>query len=241
MLGDARQQLRLLLIELADQGLPAVSLATLRRLVKELGYSWKRMRRSLRAQRDPVLFATFQEEMALLRQAQTRGELDLVFADECRFSRDAPVPYAWQRRGQPPVELPAQRGGWSVLGLWHAHAPTQPLWSWRLPGALNAALFVAAVDEWSLTLSRPTVLVLDNASIHHALLVRDALPRWRQRGVQLQFLPAYSPELNAIEILWHHCKHYWITPADYQSEETLCLAIDRVLTRVGQDYCVNFA
>lgn len=228
-------------VELADAGLPAVSLTTLRRLAKERGYSWKRMRRSLRSQRDPVLFAYFEQELDLLRQAETRGELDLVFADECRFSRNAPVPYAWQRRGQPPVELPAQRGGWSVLGLWQAYAPTQPLWSWRLPGALNAELFVAAIDEWSLTLTRPTVLVLDNASIHHAALVRQALPRWRKCGVRLQFLPAYSPELNAIEILWHNCKYYWVTPHDYQSDETLCLAIDRVLSKIGQDYHVNFA
>ena len=228
-------------MELATDGLPAVSLTTLRRLVKELGYSWKRMRRSLRSQRDPVLFDFFRQELDVLRQAEKAGELDLVFADECRFSRQAPVPYAWQRRGQPPVELPAQRGGWTVLGLWHAHAPQQPLWSWYLPGALNGALFVAAVDEWSQTLTKPTVLVLDNASIHHTLLVRLALPRWRKRGLRLQFLPAYSPELNRIEILWHHCKHLWLTPADYQTEEVLLEAVKRVLKGVGNEYRVTFA
>lgn len=239
-MGDARQQLRTLLVDFATHGLPPVSLPTLRRLVKALGYCWKRVRRSLRQQRDAGLFAFFEEELALLRAAEARGELEVVFADECRFSRHAPVPYAWQRRGQPPVEVPAQHGGWTVLGLWQAHAPSQPLWSWYLPGALNSELFVAAVDEWSQQLLRPTVLVLDNAAIHHAALVRQALPRWRARGLRLQFLPAYSPELNRIEILWHHCKHLWITPADYLSTDTLLAAVKRVLKGVGTIYRVTF-
>lgn len=195
----------------------------------------------MRAERDAVLFAFFEQELEQLRAAEDRGELDLVFADECRFSLFAPVSYAWQRRGQPPVELPAQRGGWSVLGLWQPRAPTQPLWSWYLPGALTGELFVAALDEWSQQLTRPTVLVLDNASIHHAAPVRQALARWRARGLQLQFLPAYSPELNAIEILWHHCKHRWLTPPDYQSKESLLEAVQRVLRGVGSDYRINFA
>lgn len=232
--------MRELLVELGKAGLPAVSLVTLRRLVKELGYSWKRMRRSLRSHRDALLFEFFEQELEQLRAAEKRGELELVFADECRFSRQAPVPYAWQRRGQPPVEVPAQRGGWTVLGLWQAHAPQQPLWSWYLPGALTAELFVAALDEWSQTLTRPTVLVLDNASIHHALSVRQALPRWRERGLQLQFLPAYSPELNRIEILWHHCKHLWLKPPDYQTEETLLEALQKVLRGVGSVYKITF-
>lgn len=233
--------MRELLVELQAQGLPAVSLATLRRLLKELGYCWKRLRRALRHQRDPVLFAFFEQELAHLRHAEARGELALVFADECRFSRYAPVPYAWQVRGQPPVELPAERDGCSVLGLWQAYAPQQPLACWRLAGALTGEVFVAAIEEWSQTLTQPTVLVLDNASIHHAWQVHHALPRWRARGLQLQFLPAYSPHLNPIEILWHHCKHYWLKPADYQTEETLIDAVDRILSAVGQQYRITFA
>ena len=92
----------------------------------------------------------------------------MVYVDACRFSRQAPVPYAWQRRGQPPVELPAARGGGrhSVLGFRQAGGPGQPLHAYRRAGALTADLFVLAVDEFCQTLDRPTVLVLDNASIH---------------------------------------------------------------------------
>jgi len=48
---------------------------------------------------------------------------------------------------------------------------------------------------------RRLVLILDNASYHHARLHK----RWREAHVSrvaLEFLPAYSPELNPIERLW---------------------------------------
>lgn len=42
-----------------------------------------------------------------------------------RVSRQAPVPYAWQLRGQPAVQKPAERGagGYSLLGFWQPGGP----------------------------------------------------------------------------------------------------------------------
>ena len=65
-----------------------------------------------------------------------------------------------------------------------------------------------AVADWLAHLSQPTVLVLDNASIHQAGLVKAHLAAWAAQGLTLFFLPPYSPELNRIEILWRFCKHY---------------------------------
>ncbi len=45
------------------------------------------------------------------------------------------------------------------------------------------------------------VMVLDNAKIHHAKLLKPFLDQMKDR-IQLMFLPPYSPELNLIERLW---------------------------------------
>ena len=58
-----------------------------------------------------------------------------------------------------------------------------------------------AVAEFVTHLIQPTVLVLDNASIHKAHLVKAHLAAWAAEGLTLLFLPPYSPELNRIEIL----------------------------------------
>src|SRR5690242_7682951 len=33
--------------------------------------------------------------------------------------------------------------------------------------------------------------------------------QWEQQGLYLYYLPAYSPELNRIEILWKQAKYFW--------------------------------
>jgi transposase len=49
---------------------------------------------------------------------------------------------------------------------------------------------------------RTTVLILDNARIHHAIS-QEQLDIWLcDYGSCLWFLPTYSPELNLIELLW---------------------------------------
>ena len=220
-----------------------VSTRTLRRLARALGYAWKRCRPSLKARRDPDAFAAMRTHLRGLHAAEARGELAVVYVDECRFSRQAPVPYAWQRRGAPAVPLPAEReaGGQSVLGFWQPGACGQPLSAYALAGAWNAEAFVAAVDECSAHgRDGPAVLVLDNASIHRARLVQERRAHWACHGLSLCYLPAYSPELNKIELLWHRCKHYWLAPADYACDHTLQQRVAHILARVGREYTITF-
>ena len=221
-----------------------LSVRTLRRLARKLGYCWKRCRRSLKAKRDAEDFCRMQHYLNGLHQAEARGEVAVVYVDECRFSRLAPVPYAWQRRGAPAVPLPAEReaGGQSVLGFWQPGLAGQPLSAYALPGAWNAEAFVQAVDEFVTDHVRgPTVLVLDNASIHKAHVVRACHEAWAAQGLTLLFLPPYSPELNHIELLWHRCKHYWVRPEDYATDLTLLERVEYVLRNVGKNYIVTFA
>ena len=226
-----------------------VSVSTLRRALRQAGYSWKRLRRSLKRQRDPVAFAACQQHLAALHRAEAQGEVAVYYADEVRFSGHAPVPYAWQLRGQPPVGLPAERGnggGYSVLGFWRPADPQQTgrqaFHSVVATSSFTAELFVAAVDEWVATLSQPTVLVLDNASVHQAAQVRARHADWAAQGLTLLFLPPYSPELNRIEILWRFCKHYWLPPAAYETPLTLLLYVTYLLRQIGSsNYQVTFA
>jgi hypothetical protein len=225
-----------------------VSPRTLKRALRRAGYGWKRTRRSLKRQRDPAAFAACQQQLAALHRAEQAGELAVYYLDEVRFSRQAPVPYAWQRRGQPCVGLPAERGaggGYSVLGFWR---PTDPQATGRQAftaivsaTAFTAELFVLAVAEFVTQLPQPTVLVLDNASIHMAHLVKAQVAAWAAAGLTLLFLPPYSPELNRIEILWRFCKHYWLRPEAYQTPQTLLQHVADLLLAIGTpQYQITF-
>ncbi len=58
-------------------------------------------------------------------------------------------------------------------------------------------------------------MILDNAKIHHAKLLKDVLdanPR-----LHLEFLPPYSPNLNIIEELWGWMKNSVINNVFFHS------------------------
>ena len=246
--GAACQQVRRLVPRLWDTCGLRVSARALKRALRRAGYGWKRTRRSLKRQRDPAAFAAAQQQLAGLHRAEAAGQLAVYYVDEVRFSRQAPVPYAWQVRGQPCACLPAERGaggGYSVLGFWRPADPRatgrQAFTAIVSATAFTAELFVLAVNEFIAHRTQPIVLVLDNASIHKAHLVKAQVAAWAAAGVTLLFLPPYSPELNRIEILWRFCKHYWLTPDAYQTPLTLLQQLTNLLQTVGTpEYQITF-
>ena len=74
----------------------------------------------------------------------------------------------------------------------------------RETGMFNAETFwefLKQLRQASSRSGRKVVVVLDNVRYHHAVLHKE----WRvscKDDFQLEFLPAYSPELNSIERLW---------------------------------------
>lgn len=60
--------------------------------------------------------------------------------------------------------------------------------------------FLASVIEKVKT-DKKILLVLDNARYHHANKLKEYLDSIKDR-LELFFLPAYSPDINAIEMLW---------------------------------------
>jgi len=73
------------------------------------------------------------------------------------------------------------------------------------------------------------ILILDNASFHKR---QDILSQVSQEltNFRLDFLPAYSPDYNIIELVWHSCKEY-IAHRLFQSIDELKQLLDRLLNQ----------
>ena len=78
---------------------------------------------------------------------------------------------------------------------------------------------------------RPLVLVLDNYSVHTCEAVRLARPALAVAGIYLFYLPAYSPELSAIEPIWYDVKHRELVVRSYAVLGELKRAVDAALAR----------
>ena len=83
-------------------------------------------------------------------------------------------------------------------------------------------------------------IVSDPASIHTSAAIQEKLPEWQARGIEIFYLPSYSPQLNLIEILWRFIKYEWIEINAYQCWQNLVNYIEKVLKEFGENYVINF-
>jgi transposase len=77
------------------------------------------------------------------------------------------------------------------------------------------------------------VMILDNARIHHAKLLKTFLEENRER-LELLFLPPYSPNLNMIEGLWKWLKEKVIYNVFYKSLHEIRKNVNSFLRKINR-------
>lgn len=77
-----------------------------------------------------------------------------------------------------------------------------------------------------------TVMILDNARIHHAKLLQGFLEENKER-LELVFLPPYSPNLNKIEELWGWLKDSVINNVFFHSRQEIRAAVQKFINWVN--------
>ena len=71
------------------------------------------------------------------------------------------------------------------------------------------------------------VIILDNASFHKKKEITERIEK-ELPNIILEYLPAYSPDYNLIELVWHSAKEY-IAHRDFENVEELEKIIKRLL------------
>lgn len=215
-----------------------VSIWTIKRILKAAGYRWKRMRRSLKQKRDEALFDFFKQEIKELHQLEAQGEIDVYYFDEAGVNLTPVIPYAWQQKNQR-YELPSVRSqNLTVLGFMNLKSQCH---SFLFQGAADSEIVITCMDEFVQQITTKTIVILDRASIHTSNRMQQRTKQWQKQGLYLQFLPAYCPELNLIEILWKHVKYYWLDVSAYQNMAALKEQLIEVLENVGSKHRITFA
>jgi transposase len=183
------------------------------------------------------VYALKVECLGVWEELAQQGRIDLFYGDESRVSLMPSVPYAWQFRDED-VCLPSERGG--GLNCFALLSRDNRCQFATTTGSVKAPFLVEQLERLSLSLSRLTVVVLDNASIHHATEVRERVGAWEERGLYLAYLPPYCPHLNIVEILWRKLKYEWLCVEDYADKETLHFAVWKALAAVGTLLNIRF-
>lgn len=164
--------------------------------------------------------------------------IDLRYADEVGFSLVPYLPYAWLPTG---VQTGIPSATRKVLNVFALMSLDQKLTSYPTKGRINSEFVINCLEDFVSKIKKPTVVVLDQASWHTSQLVKLQINRWQEKGMYLFLLPKYSPQLNAIEILWRFIKYKWLRPKDYNDHDSLFKAVCNILANFGTKFSINFS
>jgi transposase len=183
-------------------------------------------------------FQTCKQEIKHLEEAEGAGIDDLNYFDESGFSSVPEIPYAWQEPDDRILLPSARNQRLNVLGFLNRR---NDFMFYIFECSVNSDVVVACFDDFAQSLKKPTVVFIDNAPTHHSDVFTDNIERWAKNGLYIYNIPAYSTELNKIEILWRMIKYYWLPFEVYCNFESLRNCLEKTLIKVGSKYKITFA
>ncbi len=210
---------------------------TIKRAIKELNMTWRRMKRGLAGAPLDWEYEIKLEKLLELKALAEKEEIELKFLDQAGFDLTPSIPSGWQEKGETIVLKSCRSKRLNVLGLL---GQMNDLFSKIFTGKMTSELLIMFLDEFCKILTKRTVVVLDQASFHTSKAVIAKLDEWKAKNLEIFWLPPYSPKLNLIEILWKFIKYEWMPVAAYKDWESLVNSVTNILSKVGSEYAINF-
>ncbi len=195
------------------------------------------MRRDVGGKPDPIEYKEKSAHLTEFKRLENEGKLNLYYLDETGFCLIPSVPYGWQDMGEY-LTIPSRRSlRLNVLGIMNRNNHLETYVSSQ---SINSDVIIACIDTFFPKVDKPTVIVVDQSSIHTSGIILDKLEEWSERGITIFQLPSYSPELNLIEILWRFIKYQWIEIDAYKNWQTFVASVEKILREFGKNYVINF-
>jgi len=176
-----------------------LSVKTMYKYIRACNYSRKRSRwrgQSSKPADQPIRQQQFRSTY-LTASARQQA---IVSIDECGFSERVKPVYGYSPVGQPLIQK-ISGGGWTNHSLLLAVFSDGRKAFVIKKGAMKRQDVAEFIEALPLDHHRPSILVLDNASIHKNIAAPAASP------ATLCFTPPYSPECNAVELCFANIKH----------------------------------
>jgi transposase len=184
------------------------------------------------AKADPAEQAAFLETKLRPRLGQAeRGRRTVLFVDAAHFVFGPHLGHLWCLVRMF-IKGPSGRKRYNVLGA--LDAVTRRVVTVANDSYINAASVCDLLRKVSAAgLPGPVTLVMDNARYQRCELVQALA---RSLGIELLFLPSYSPNLNLIERVWKFVKKEALGSKDFASYAEFGQAIEGCLSRLSSRY-----
>ena len=164
--------------------------------------------------------------------------MDIYYFDESGFNLTPNLPYAWSEIGKT-ISIPSKMSKkLNVLGFLNIN--NSKLFASTTYDRVDTDVVIEVFNLFVETLSKDTIVVVDNAPTHTSQKFKEQIKIWEEKGLRIFFLPPYSPQLNPIEQLWKFMKYYWIELDAYKSVEKMKDYVEKVIVGYGTIYDINF-
>lgn len=215
-----------------------VSKDTIKRVIKCLGMKWKRMRKQVGGEPDKEFYERKKQILEALKRLSDLGCLDLRYLDESGFCLTPYVPYGWQDKSETEGLKSKKSKRLNVIGLLNRK---NDLECYIFENKITSDVVIKLLDNYVNKIKQFTVVVIDNAPIHRSKAFQKKIAEWKEKKMEIFWLPTYSPQLNLIEILWRFMKYEWIKKEAYLSWNNLVEYVEDILKHFGTKYTINFA
>lgn len=223
-----------------------LSSSQVRRILKRKKFSYVWAKYSLDDKQNPNLRKEFRQKLNnYLAIAQESPELLQVwFRDESGFSLRVIRRKTWGKKGtRKKISGQRRRGRVNVMGGLRYHDKKRLCFFIKQGNGESFLEQLAQLEnfvkqEWlsqgnqseSFSDTGPKIVViLDNASWHKRSDILKSIAS-ELPNIVLEFLPAYSPDFNLIELVWHSCKEY-IAGRLFKSVEELRELLNKLLNQ----------
>jgi transposase len=206
-----------------------------RRSLKRMGARYRRTGSTLRHKQDPAKAERAGRVLANLKARAAGGRLKLYYLDECGFAPTSPTGSSWALPGERKlVEYEAPQGRRvNALAAYRPYGRSPRLdvfTAERTWDGYDLLGFLGALP-WS---RAPRVVVRDSAGLHTGKVIRAARADLARRGIDLYYLPPYSPEWNAIEPVFRQVKYPEMPQRSYTTRLGLREAVESAFTGYGR-------
>lgn len=204
---------------------------TLRKVLKDLGFSWKKARKLLN-KGNPDHRAAFLKQLEVHLDDALHERCLLVYIDEAHVHLDTDEGYGWSVKGERFWVSSSSPGleKVSFYGLYLYNLAQVKILPYE-----RANRFTTVDVLKYLRVEFPEIpikLIWDGASYHRARLVQDVAETF---DITLAPLPAYSPDFMPVEHLWQWLREDVTYHTCYDQKADLIAQVDRFQARINED------
>ncbi len=156
------------------------------------------MRRDVGGEPNPIEYKEKSAQLTEFKRLEDEGKMNLYYLDETGFCLVPSVPYGWQDVGEYLTIKSRRSSRLNVLGILNRNHHLETYISSQ---SINSDVVIACIDAFFPKVDKPTVIVVDQSSIHTSDIILDKIEEWKEHGITIFKLPPDSPQVNLIEIL----------------------------------------